>query len=58
VALDRQDSAYVVGWFEGNTTFSSHDGKDQTVPAFSGPVQSFPDYPTTPFSQSMIATAT
>jgi hypothetical protein len=45
VALDKQDSAYVVGWFEGDTTFSSNDGKEQTVTAFSGPVQSFPDYP-------------
>jgi hypothetical protein len=45
VAVDSRDHAYVVGWFEGDTTFSSTDGKDQTVAAFSGPIQSYPDYP-------------
>jgi len=45
VAVDREDSAYVVGWFEGDTTFSSKDGKDQTVAALSGPVQTYPGYP-------------
>jgi len=43
--VDKHDDAYVVGWFEGDTTFGSTDGKDQTVTAFSGPVQSYPDYP-------------
>jgi hypothetical protein len=45
VAVDADNNAYVTGWMEGRTTFHSNDGNDLTVEGFSGPVQSFPDYP-------------
>jgi hypothetical protein len=45
VAVDADNSAYVTGWMEGQTVFYSNDGRDQTVNGFSGPVQTFPDYP-------------
>jgi hypothetical protein len=45
VAVDSQNSAYVVGWFEGTATFRSRDSQDQTILGQSEPVQSAPDYP-------------
>ncbi len=45
VAVDAHDNPYVTGWFEGSTTFSSHDGHAQTINGLSQPVQSAPDYP-------------
>jgi hypothetical protein len=45
VAVDAHNNAYAVGWMEGQTTFHSHDGHDVTVEGFSGPIQSYPDYP-------------
>jgi len=44
VAVDTQGSAYVVGWFENQTTFSSRDGHNITVTGFS-PGQSDGNYP-------------
>ena len=35
VAIDSGNNAYLVGWFEGSITFSSRDGKSQTVQAYS-----------------------
>jgi hypothetical protein len=45
VAVDSQNNVYATGWMEGQTTFYSHDGQNVTVNAFSGPIQSAPDYP-------------
>jgi len=45
VAVDTDNNAYVTGWMEGQTVFYSNDGRDQTVDGFSGPVQTYPDYP-------------
>ncbi|HZQ96396.1 MAG TPA: SBBP repeat-containing protein [Candidatus Sulfotelmatobacter sp.] len=45
VAVDSRGSAYVTGWFEGQATFHSMDGLDQTVAGLSGPIQTRPDYP-------------
>jgi hypothetical protein len=45
VALDANGSAYVTGWFEGQATFHSNDGNDQTVIGLSQPVSTGPDYP-------------
>jgi hypothetical protein len=45
VAVDADNNAYATGWMEGQTTFHSNDGQDQTVSGFSGPVQTYPDYP-------------
>jgi hypothetical protein len=45
VAVDAENNAYATGWMEGQTTFYSSDGKNVTVNAFSGPIQSAPDYP-------------
>jgi hypothetical protein len=45
VAVDSQNSAYVVGWFEDTVTFRSRDSQDQTIVGRSEPVQSAPDYP-------------
>ena len=45
VAVDAENNAYATGWMEGQTTFYSTDGKNVTVNAFSGPIQSYPDYP-------------
>lgn len=45
VAVDADNNAYVTGWMEGQTVFYSNDGNDQTVNGFSGPVQTYPDYP-------------
>lgn len=44
VAVDTQGSAYVVGWLENQTTFSSRDGHNITVTGFS-PGQSDSNYP-------------
>jgi len=44
VAVDAQANAYVVGWFENQNTFSSHDGHDITITGFS-PGQSDSNYP-------------
>jgi hypothetical protein len=38
-------SVYATGWMEGQTTFGSNDGNGITVDGFSGPIQSFPDFP-------------
>lgn len=35
VAIDSDNNAYLVGWFEGSITFTSGDGKSQTVQAYS-----------------------
>ena len=35
VAIDSANNAYLVGWFEGSITFSSRNGKTQTVQAYS-----------------------
>src|SRR5581483_8859645 len=45
VAVDADNSAYVTGWMEGHVIFHSNDGRDLAVDGFSGPVQTFPDYP-------------
>jgi hypothetical protein len=45
VAVDADDNAYVTGWMEAEAIFHSQDGHDLTVEGFSGPVQTFPDYP-------------
>lgn len=45
VAIDADNSAYVTGWMEGHVIFHSNDGRDWAVDGFSGPVQTFPDYP-------------
>jgi hypothetical protein len=45
VAVDADANAYVTGWMEGHTVFHSNDGHDLAVDGFSGPVQSYPDYP-------------
>jgi hypothetical protein len=45
VAVDADNNAYVTGWMEGQTVFGSNDGHDLEVDGFSGPVQSYPDYP-------------
>ena len=45
VAVDAQGNAYATGWMEGETTFYSGDGNNQTIEGFSQPVQSYPDYP-------------
>ena len=44
IAVDGKGNAYVTGWLEDETTFSSADGNDITVTGFS-PAQSTPDYP-------------
>ncbi len=44
VAVDSNGNAYVTGWLEDQTTFSSADGKDITVTGFS-PAQTTSDYP-------------
>jgi len=49
VAVDANNNAYVTGWMEGDTDFSSRDGHDQTVTGFSFPVQTFPDFPNDAF---------
>ena len=49
VAVDADNNAYVTGWMEGETIFSSSDGNDLTVEGFSGPVQNFPDFPNDAF---------
>lgn len=48
VAADAS-GVYVTGWFEGSATFSSHNGLNKTITGFSGPVQSYPDYPNDAF---------
>ncbi len=45
VAVDADGSAYVTGWFEGQATFHSKDGGDQTINGLSQPIQNAPDYP-------------
>ena len=45
VAVDADNNAYVTGWMEGQTVFSSNDGHDLEVDGFSAPVQSAPDFP-------------
>lgn len=45
VAVDSKANAYVTGWMEGQVIFHSRDGHDVAVNGFSGPVQSFPDFP-------------
>ncbi len=45
VAVDLDNNVYATGWMEGRTTFHSNDGHDLTVAGFSGPVQTFPDFP-------------
>jgi hypothetical protein len=44
IAVDAKDNAYVTGWLEDTTTFSSNDGKDITVTGFS-PAQTTSDFP-------------
>ena len=44
VAVDAKHNAYVTGWLEDNTTFSSNDGNDITVTGFS-PAQTTGDFP-------------
>ena len=44
VTVDAQDNAYLVGWMEDQTTFSSADGEDITLDGFS-PAQTNTDYP-------------
>ena len=44
VAVDAKDNAYVTGWFEDRTTFSSNDGNAITVTGFS-PAHTSDDYP-------------
>ena len=48
IAVDAQANAYVVGWFENRTTFSSHDGNNISVTGFS-PGQSDSNYPSDGF---------
>jgi hypothetical protein len=48
VAVDAQDNAYVVGWFENETTFYSQDGHNIKVKGFS-PGQSDSNYPSDGF---------
>jgi hypothetical protein len=45
VAIDSENNAYAVGWFEGDATFTSRDGKDQVLHGLSHPIQgpNFPD---------------
>jgi len=45
IAIDANDNAYVTGWFEGSSTFSSADGTTLSMTGFSQPVQTPPDYP-------------
>src|SRR5579871_3706991 len=45
VAVDADANAYVTGWMEGHTVFHSNDGNDLAVDGFSGPVQTYPDFP-------------
>jgi hypothetical protein len=49
VAVDTNANAYVIGWMEGNTSFSSSDSNSVMVPGFSFPIQSAPDYPNDAF---------
>jgi len=44
IAVDVWGNAYITGWLEDETTFSSADGNDITVTGFS-PAQSTGDYP-------------
>jgi hypothetical protein len=44
VAVDKRANAYVAGWLEDRTTFSSKDGKNITITGFS-PAQSDGNYP-------------
>jgi Beta-propeller repeat len=44
VAVDSKDNAYVTGWLEDTTTFSSNDGNSITVTGFS-PAQTTGDFP-------------
>jgi uncharacterized repeat protein (TIGR01451 family) len=44
VAVDANDNAYVAGWLENGTSFTSADGKDIFMTGFS-PGQSNSDYP-------------
>jgi beta-propeller repeat-containing protein len=44
VAVDAEDNAYVTGWIEDTTTFTSSDGNNLTVTGFS-PAQTSGDYP-------------
>lgn len=44
VAVDANDNAYVTGWLEDTTTFSSQDGNAITVTGFS-PAQTTGDFP-------------
>lgn len=44
IAVDAKDNAYVTGWLEDATTFSSADGKDITIVGFS-PAQTDTNYP-------------
>ena len=44
IAVDAKGNAYVTGWLEDATTFSSNDGADITVTGFS-PAQTTGDYP-------------
>jgi len=45
VAVGPDGSAYAAGWFEGQVTFYSADGHNQTITGLSQPVQTPPDYP-------------
>ncbi len=44
IAVDAKDNAYVTGWLEDKTTFSSNDGNDISVTGFS-PAQTTGDFP-------------
>jgi hypothetical protein len=44
IAVNSTGDAYVTGWLEGQTTFSSANGKDITITGFS-PAQTNTDYP-------------
>ena len=44
IAVDAKGNAYVTGWLEDATTFSSNDGNDITVTGFS-PAQTTGDFP-------------
>jgi hypothetical protein len=48
VAVDAKANAYVVGWFENQSTFFSHNGHDITITGFS-PADSDSDYPSDAF---------
>ena len=37
VAVDAQDNSYTIGWFDGQTTFSSANGHDITINGFGYP---------------------